>query len=182
MEPSLTLGERLDRTSPLAVRQRALIELVSLASLPLQRFVQGRHVPAQDQKDICNDAMLLMIQKVIGERYDCTLGDPISYLIGIAAKLIRRPTPAAKREEALPEDMEIATPDNTFQTTDATIDVDDIAARLTHPEDRAVLAMIRAEYTITEMAKQFECSYKTAWRRFHRCLDNCRILALEGAE
>ena len=169
-----TLGQRLDGSQPLVVRQRALIDLVDTASDHLRRFLSQRRLPSERQEDITAETWLMVIQKIQGGAFCATQGDPISYVIGIAAMCLKRVPTLLSREAPFADDADFADTNDVFATSDAMLDVARAASSLDDPEDQAVLEAILADRTIREIAAQFGCSYKTAWRRYHRCLIRCR--------
>ena len=169
-----TLGQRLDGSQLPVVRQRALIDLVDSASDHLRRFLLQRHLPPERQEDITAETWLIVIQKIQDGAFCATQGDPISYVIGIAAMLLKRVPTSVIHEAAFADDVDLADTSDAFAASDILIDVERAASALDDPEDQAVLEAILADRTIREIAGQFGCSYKTAWRRYHRCLARCR--------
>ncbi len=179
---SLTLSERLDGDQPPAVRQLALIELVDTASEPLRRYLVSRQVPADQRDDVAAETWLTVVELIQRGAFHVVRGEAVSYVIGIARMLLKRRPLAWTYEAALEDAAALVDAADAFAVTEATLDVARAAALLRHPEDQVVLAAILAQHTIPEMATLFGCSYKTAWRRYHRCLLHCRQALVPEAE
>jgi|GEM_PF-6562370 len=170
----MTLAERLDENQLLPVRQRALVEFVEGMYPTLKRFLLLNHVPIERLDDIASDVWLTVVKKIEEGEYRLKEGQPTSYVFGIAAKTLLRTPAHMSRETALTTEEDLPDMTDDYAASDATMDIAHIAQLLTDPEDLAVFAALLQQKSITEMAAEFDVCYKTAWRRWHRCLDHCR--------
>jgi DNA-directed RNA polymerase specialized sigma24 family protein len=127
-----------------------------------------------------SDVWAIVIEKVqdgafhvaVGEKAD--VNQPKKYVIGIAANIVKRTNASATHETDLTNEEDIPDMKDDFAVADNHMDFAHAAQLLTDPEDLAVLAALLVEKTIPDMVRDFAVPYKTAWRRYHRCLDHCR--------
>ena len=172
------LSAHLDWRSPLSVREKALEELPVVAAEPLRRFVIGRLGPqSPDADDVISTTWETVIRLVLEGGYEDRGSDPISFVIGVAQNMVSRQRVATLSYQqhtiAQTATEEPGSVDIRLLAAESGVDLDTLYAQL-EPEEQQYFQLMRAGYSISEMAARFGCSYRTAWRYYHRVIGRCQ--------
>jgi RNA polymerase sigma factor (sigma-70 family) len=172
------LSARLDSRNPLPIREKALDDLTFIAAEPLRRFVIGKlGAQSPDADDVINATWEAVIARVLDGGYEDRGSDPISFVVGVAQNMVLRQyvtTQSHLRREVTPSAAEESGgTDIRLLAAESGVDLDTLYAQL-EPEEQQYFQLMRAGYSISEMASRFGCSYRTAWRYYHRVIERCR--------
>ncbi len=173
-----SLSARLDGQNPIPVREKALDELTLAAADALRHFVISRlGSRTTDADDVISATWEAVITRVLDGGYEDRGSDPISFVIGVAHNMILRQYDATQirrqREVSQLAAEESGGVDVGLLVAERDVDLDALYAQL-EPEERQYFQLMRAGYSISEMAAKFGCSYRTAWRNYHRVIRRCQ--------